>query len=394
MKAKKHIPKITAARRDRTGQQDAKIKRAALERIPEARRYQSLATYRKILRLIHENNLSVGDRLPPQADLMNILKGCQGTISEAMKWMVADGILTRRQKAGTFITSLLPCNPLRRIWTVGIVTPSLQASPFYSILAHCLHRQLSLRNCTDRTYMLSPSAPNGEEVDTRSLSDFSGLSDDVSGGLVDGVVTATRLLSQDVPVCGVAGWSAPDFGIIIDEKEFILEASEQLIAQGANHIGIVTKCRLNAEYRHVQEGYRAAARAFPDCHFEPEATYIGGNGISGGVLVADELLRRPASSRPSGLIIPDDMMAQGLTYRLRESGNYRPFCAVQTRLQTPSLFSLPVTAFEVDVEELAIRAVDLLIRKMINPEYNAGVERCAPKLRTQSLLQEISHSTT
>ncbi|MBN8708875.1 MAG: hypothetical protein BGO12_03815 [Verrucomicrobia bacterium 61-8] len=393
MKAKRHIIQSALGRQDHAGKENNELKRAALDRVPEARRYQALATYRKILRLIHENDLSIGDRLPPQADLMEILKGCQGTISEAMKWLVADGILTRRQKAGTYITSLLPCNPLRRVWTVGIVTPSLQASPFYSVLAHCLHRQLSLRNCTDRTYMLSPSAPNGEEVDTRSLSDFSGLGDDVNGGLVDGIVTATRLLSNDIPVCGVAGWNSPDFGVIIDEKEFILNASTELIAQGARHIGIVTKCRLNSEYRHVLEGWKAASRAFPDCHFESEATHIGSNGIGGGVLVADELLRRPTSKRPSGLIIPDDMMAQGLTYRLRESGSYRPFCAVQTRQQTPSLFSLPVTAFEVDVEELAIRAVDLLIRKMINPFYPAGVYRCAPKLRPNSLLHDLLHSS-
>lgn len=363
----------------------------SLAHIPEARRHQALATYRKILCLIHQNDLSVGDRLPPQAELLDILKGCQGTISEAMKWLVKDGVLTRRQRSGTFITSLMPLNPLRRIWTVGIVTPSLQASPFYSILAHCLHRQLSLRNCTDRTYMLSPSAPHGEEVDNRGLGDFSGLSEDVEAGLVDGVVTATRLVSDLIPVCGVAGWATPDFGVIIDEKDFVLSAARILVARGVSHIGIVTKCRLSSEYSNLVEGYKVASRKWPECRFEPESLHVGGNGIPGGMQVADELLRRPASARPAGLILPDDMMAQGLTYRLREAaGNYRPLCAVQTRLQTPSLFSLPIISLQVDVEDLATRAADLLVKKMINPRFRAGIEMCAPSTQSDELTNGVT----
>ncbi len=356
-------------------------------RAAEAQRHQALNAYRKILRLIHQGNLTIGDRLPPQSDLIRQLRSCHGTVSEAMRWLVADGVLTRRQRSGTVITALHPLNPLRRIWTVGIVTPSFQASPFFSVLAHSLHRQLALRNCTDRTYMLSPDSLPGEEVDSREAADFTGLAEDIAGEFIDGVVTATRLVNRQIPVCGVAGWETPDFGIVIDAGAFVFNSARELACRGAKRLGLVTTHPIaTAGYHRLVEGCALVKEELPQCRIDSLPGIAIAGGIRGGFQAADHLLRLPEEKRPDGLLVPDDMVAQGLTFRLREVGTYIPQVAVKTHLQTPCVFSLPIIALEIDLEILAQRAVDLLVARMINPRcepviewYNARVCSSGPQ---------------
>lgn len=359
-------------------------------RAAEAQRYQALNAYRKILRWIHERGLVVGDRLPPQSDLIRQLCSCHGTLSEAMRWLVADGVLTRRQRFGTVVTALFPLNPLRRVWTVGIVTPSFQASPFFSVLAHSLHRQLAMRNCTDRTYMLSPRSLPGEEVDSRGAADFTGLAEDISGEFIDGVVTATRLVNRQIPVCGIAGWETPDFGIVIDESAFVRSGANELVQQGGTRLALVTTHAMSAGYSRLVEGCNTVRKELPHCRLDYLAGIASSGGIRGGFQAAEQLLRLPAGKRPEGLLVPDDMVAQGLTFRLREAGGYAPLVAVQTHLQTPSVFSLPIISLEIDLEFMAQRAVDLLLARMINPRcvpeiewYQARVRKCGPEYAPQ-----------
>lgn len=358
----------------------------------QARHYQALIAYRKILRLIHGEGLTIGDRLPPQSELLRRFESCHSTVGKAMGWLVADGILKRRQRSGTVVTALFPRNSLRKIWTVGIVSPSFQASPFFPVLAHFLHRHLALSNCTDRTYMLSPTSPNGAEVDDRQAKDFTGLAEDIDGHLIDGVVTATRLVNHQIPVCGVAAWETSDFGVVIDQGVFVRRAAQELVRRGSAHIALVAPNAVHHYFPRLKDGYADAVGEFPNCRFS-RFSLAATSGIRGGIEVGGHLLRLSREERPDGLIIQDDMMAQGLTLRLREAGEYVPRCVVQTHLQTPSIFSLPIIPFEIDLEDLAARAASQLIAKMVNPDSKAELDWYEPVLRKcDSLGIELHHT--
>jgi DNA-binding LacI/PurR family transcriptional regulator len=110
-----------------------------------------------------------------------------------------------------------------------------------------------------------------------------------------------------------------------------------------------------------------------------------GGGPVGGWRVAEQLLDMPEEKRPDGLIVIDDRIATGLTAALATAdGDYRPEMVVQTNRQSPLAFALPVVHFEVDVDELARRAVRNLMQRLLNPKLPFKVDWIYPKMRTDA----------
>ena len=68
------------------------------------RSYRNLSE--RIQKFIEENNYKKGDRLPAERELANAFHVSRGSIREAIKILVANGILRSRQGAGTYVQSV------------------------------------------------------------------------------------------------------------------------------------------------------------------------------------------------------------------------------------------------------------------------------------------------
>jgi len=72
----------------------------------------------------------------------------------------------------------------------------------------------------------------------------------------------------------------------------------------------------------------------------------------------------------------------GFQERLAEAGRWRPRLMVQTNRQTPFAYPLPVERFEVDVDDLARRAVALTLDRMLSGSGSPHQEWVQPRLAT------------
>ncbi len=340
-------------------------------------KYSSQAACRKVLVFLHENELKKGDRLPSHAELVRRLHVCHDTLNTAMKWLVAEGILSRKQRLGTVVENPYPQCPKRTFWQVGIVAPPITSSYFISVLIHYLHRHLGMMGFADRVYMLSVNAIPSSEVIERHPEDFSSLAEDLETEVLNALITSARLVTEKVPVCGVCSIQA-HFGVTIDHRLFALDAVKELRKVGYR--------RILAAISHPQESF---GQLFTEGVNEAKAVYglgknlettICSNGIENGYRLAREILERPFSEKVDAIILKDDITAQACASVLASEGRPIPM-AVQTNLQIPLSFSVPAIRFALDIDGMAQKGVELLLQKLLRPSKVPSSQSLPVKLQ-------------
>lgn len=347
-----------------------------------SRKPSTLEAYRRVLRLIHKMEAVEGTRLPTQTELMGELKICAVTLDAAMKWLIEDGVLMRKRRVGTFVLRPYPQNPKRSIWRVGLVMPPITHSYFGAVLTHFLHKHLDGYGISDRTYLLSPHAVHGSEVLERRPADFTGLKDDIDEGLLDGIATSTRLRNAGIPVCGVASWERAEFGVLIDYAAFLQGAVKALMGKGCRNLLCVLPH--NPEdwcYFSQKEALESLAVSLPEkgITFRSEICAIStGSGFPLERRFLERLLSLDPSDRPDGLIVQDDITGQALASMLATT-NYRPVFAVQTNRQIPISFAIPSLPFSVDLDQIASRAAELLMAKLLAPASEGQIVFARPQ---------------
>lgn len=344
-------------------------------------RQQTREAYRAILRLIHARSLQPGDLLPRQSDLLPQLGLCQGTVSAAMRWLVEDGVVTRRKCAGTTVSNLKPLNAGRLIWSVGIVMPDVYETPFFPTLTHFLHKYLALEGCANRVYIIASDALPADAVEVRRADEFTGLDEDLEAGMLDAVITPTRLVLSEVPVCSAAGPEWAEFGVTIDQAAMVRDACRLLLGGGCRRLALLASESATSAPSTCRDVFCSELKK-NSFAVRPQNVIGSPPGLASGREVADRLLSRSSDERPDGLVVLDDVTAQGVSVRIREAGDYAPQMAVQTNRQAPLAFPLPALHFEVDVEGLARRAVEKTVAALLNPALPKTLERQVPELKS------------
>lgn len=334
---------------------------------------------KQIVRHVCSQGLQPGDRLPSQQELRALLGVSNNTLTPAMRSLVEAGIVTRRKKVGTVLSSL---EPLSRIpWSIGIATinaPDYGPAAFFANLHHRVVVELSRFNCQCRTYVRRRH-PQWPQV----LTDFPRLVEDLRDGALDGLVMLTtlfpeewhRLADQDIPVCHVGHWSEAPCGVAIDLNGFKAEAESVLTARGCRHLAISD---MFDELPPFPRGLASPQHA----DGVKRTMLVLGPGIEKGRQGARELLGRCPADRPDGLIIPGDYAAQAAAALLAEAGDYRPHMAVVTNRQMPLTFALPTSQWELDFDELVVRTAELIRGRLLCLLPPDHVERIAPRLIT------------
>jgi DNA-binding transcriptional regulator YhcF (GntR family) len=332
---------------------------------------RTMSVYRDMIRFLGEKGAEEGYRLPTQDIMVRNLKTCHATLQVAMKWLVEDGVLSRTRKKGTFVLQPYPTAPKRAIWRTGIVMPSLANSAFLPLLTHFLHQHLSHQGAAARAYFLSPKAAPSAEVVIRRDSEFLGLAEDIRDGLLDGIVTATRLRCPSLPVssAGVL-YDQSGFGAVYDEEFFMRTAIDFLETNEAKRVFCHLPFDLAEIFPSLDETLAQIRTRLETKGGTLEVTQNHAKPDSGRHL-AQRLLERHPSLRPQGIVIQSETQAQMFCNTLAAT-SYRPFIVTQTNKQIPTTFALPVHELAIDVEEVAACAVRLLIEKLRRPSQ-AGI---------------------
>lgn len=317
-----------------------------------------IAAYRAILGWLHQKGLQPGDRLPAQIQLGKDLGLCQGTLSAAMQFLVEDEVLIRRQKAGTTVLHLLPQNPHRRIWTAGIVMPELGPSGYTAALTMQLHRELANRNFSDRTYFISPQSQPSSEVDIRQPADFLGLESDLEEGLVDALLTSTRLSCSEVPCVALHDSSQFKLRVVRDSKYFFESATSELHALGLRNIFVI-----GAKRDEVALVRRAAGEISPALQiFSIPLPAINEWAVEAAV---EKFLAADQEEGSCGLIISDDLAASIFSQKIVQKSKQRPPICLQTYGGALLFYSLPVLKYITDLRALSAAAVDLVVGRLL-----------------------------
>jgi hypothetical protein len=326
---------------------------------------------KQIARYIRQHGLGVGDTLPPQRELRRAFGFSNCSLSPAMQVLVEMGLITRSNGHGTVIRDLEPLN--RLTWTVGVATidlPMQGAGASIAWILHAMQHQIARRHSTCHVYFRgeNPRWPH-------RLEDFPGLAEDVEAGAVDGLIVPPAMDAAAVARAGIpaveAGFmtSAMPFAILTDVPAMIAEAATRLLDGKVRRIAVVGERfeagALEAIVRQAAGGKNGVAtESIP---WNP--------GLEAGGEIARALLQRPAARRPEALIFSDDFVAVGAVQTLAAQPDYRPGLATLANKQLPQAWALPVIRFEVDIDEIAARTVNMLGEVMLNPELPPRQEK-------------------
>lgn len=346
---------------------------------------QAVKAYRMILRYLRSRKVEAGDLVPTQPELRQALNFSNDTLTRAMKWLVEDGVLDRKQRAGTVVLDLGKARLDEHTVMLAMVPhTTLPDEPFYGHLLRALEGYV-------REILGAQVRIMAHVVDKRGnavwpMHTFPGLEEMILGGDVDAVIcpiavdsVATKQFSDlGVPWLHVSSWEGTAEGVVIDQKPMVMQACRMLVERGCNRIGAVSKdARANNHARY----WNTLVKSSQTLDFELlPALEAGDISLEAGRQLARRILKMPAKQRPDGMLIINDVIASGMTDVFRDQAVYRPEIAVQANIPGTLIFGLPVIRFDVDVYRLAMQVVQLLQTKWTSPREKTDRQWLVPHM--------------
>lgn len=324
--------------------------------------------YRGIIRYIHAQHIEAGDRLPTHSQLQKELGVGNDVLSEAMSALVTDGVLVRRRRVGTILCDL--SKAAQMVWSVGLTQHEHQGFGFAGILDYHLRKLLVQRGCCDRTFF-RPVPPRDRP---HYLDDFHGLAEAVQGGMIDAVITAEDLQTDErVLVCHLSANKDSVLGCRLDENAFLHLACGSLALRGCKRLAWARTAPVGPYSQKRESESRQCLTQLRREGLHVDVIEYKRHSIEGGREIAEQCMAMSPKDRPDGLILMDDYVVMGLTDRLKDQKKYQPHIAGLTNRQAPLLFSLPVIRFEQDIEVLARTTVDLVMGQLMDPASESRV---------------------
>lgn len=74
---------------------------------------------------ISEQKLESGDKLPSERDLADALALSRSTVARAISDLIADGVLVRKHRVGTYVGGIASSQPPTRTGTIGVIMPCI-----------------------------------------------------------------------------------------------------------------------------------------------------------------------------------------------------------------------------------------------------------------------------
>lgn len=326
--------------------------------------------YRGLLCYIHENQLKPGDLLPSHEQLRQQIKTGSITLNNAISMLVSDGVLERVRGTGT---RLLRTDVVSlQTWTIGVPVFDNLTYGFRPMLEHYLRRSLLQNGCSDRSYLAHPGI---KDIERLSTDDFAGLPEDIEAGQVDGIVTFRPLDSDKIPVC-LAGSSSPGkMAVEIDDTGFVLDAVVELRKRGFQGIAIAGPENYNKKRKQF---FKSAKIISKGLYWINQKTT---GGIDAGHETVAAVLPLIKSEKVDAILTLDETAANTTMQVLRSSGIPLPALAIQVNKQLPTpLIGDNILRYELDIKELADMAIQLMVKKLLDPTASTKSKKIRPQL--------------
>lgn len=313
--------------------------------------------YCRLIKYILKNGLAEGDPLPPHELLRKELKVGNDTLSQAIQLLTYDGVLKTVRRVNTVVAD--PSKASIHLWTVALAMPP-EISAFSSLLQAYLHQSLSRNGCADRTYV-RPHESQWIIEDEHPASDFTGLEQAAASGEVDAIISRDKLICKYVPVCRVSHHDVV-FGITYETMDVVKDSQEVLARRGVARPLI------------VMVGEKQTSLPIPRLPFACMETKNDADWLRiskqpearQGLMIAEYLLSLPSKQRPSGIICSDDHVTLGISAGLIKDPAYRPLMTSLSNRQLPLPFLLPVIRYEMDIEALAEKTIEVLTQGLLS----------------------------
>lgn len=314
---------------------------------------------RLIVRLIHDNEMKPGQRLPAQNELRGFF-GCGGaTLAAAIGELCEEGVLTARDKVGVFVKDSRAARQYSR--RIGLIAGELTGSPFPAYLNVYLEQALSRYGC--RSIWLHQREAAASKLHN-SLEDISNLRECLENHELDGVIASVygdarlekTLTNNRVRWLYISNYAPLPNNICLDYASLTERSVTLLATHGLRRIEMMMAVQLD----YMESIFTSALRK---------------NGLSGGghcfhclggstpgtpeyekwvEEVFAGWIARSQEERPEALVVPDDLLALRLQLFLCRHPEWRPAVLVlyNDNLKLPMLPS-PYGHWRVSVGDYA-----------------------------------------
>lgn len=338
----------------------------------------------KILRFINSTpDFQEGGKLPTDEAMLQRLDISSRIFKEAMQDLAVDGVIERARKKGNILVNLDA--PTWNTWQVGLTIRPFGKhglSSFESALNQHILSGLASHGIMARTYLQQPvpeadnQDPDEPGVNGERIRDFRGLRRDLDAGIIDAIITSTRLVASDVPVLTIPCHLQAVSGISISYARFVEQAVQVLCDSSCSRLGMVMWDVAESKYTDI--GWKAFLSLCQSKARYSEPLIIKNDINEGTKKLVASLAKLSPEERPDGLIITDDIIALALNNALYRS-DYRPKLAILTNKQLNLSFSDDAELFYVDLAELTTQAMTLLKELLTNPKTIDRIEIYNPK---------------
>lgn len=315
-----------------------------------------------IIRHIRESNLSVGDKLPSQAELRETLKVGSETIRRAVFALRDIGVVELRGNHGVFLRSMDADGSFGR--KIGVVCRRQENTPYEALFCRSLTCKLHDRGYQEVLFLRKDDAPAAER-DT--LDNYSGLRRNIIRQEVNGLILTVPLDEPALALCRKNEVPYVYCGPVEGIKWSIYFASTYL-EEGIRHlqsVGCLRPALIDPGFSPVE---------LPDWNgplFRSEGNYPKD--------IAAAIAGLPESRRPDGLMIPDESAALSLAAALLLHGIALPKLVICRIAQFPlDLPFEPAGVFSFDYLELAEHTAELLFRQFQKTAIMPESVRCEP----------------
>ncbi len=313
----------------------------------------------------------VGEKIPPESQLAARFAVTVMTIREAVRVLVEEGILERRQGSGTYVADRKTRQHVAVLTELDIANPSV--SYFCLCLIHQLRLCLTQQGYSSRLYT-GTLAP-GEVSDAPTYPEFI---EDLNRKRICGVLPVItrphsawiqKAAELQVPVVGNAEWYR--YGIRGDSAKMIREGVQHLVRHNRRRVAFLgwnwgTSANGHGGHR-LSEVFRKAMRK-AQVPVHPEwVRYDFHPGRIGAGWDQFREIWAGRQEKPDGLLISDDMLFKDVVVAILELGIRVPdslMIVTHANRNSNILCPFPVTRMECNPDEYAQTMTTMLIRLM------------------------------
>jgi LacI family transcriptional regulator len=345
----------------------------------------------KILSEYIQNSSYSLDYIPPERKIAKLFDVSLITARRAIESLVQSNYLIKKQGSGTYIASKYTETPK---FSVGLVIPEDQTTPFYSLMAEKVESLLRQENYQVHFFV----AREAEEF----INTIRSNKTSIDGLILCGYIIHHKLLRKEGIPYVIAGneESCDADSVIFDLKSGAEKAVNYLISEGHHKVLFLS---------HYEENFATAKKLDKYFQFERSARFSGFSEAmeNAGLHVTSDLIVHTGPSRRNSylkvkelikkhkndftaIFASTDLLAEGAIHAIRESGHEVPkdFSVIGCdNLQRQEDLLIPLSTLDLRLDEVAIQSLDLLKSRMENPRLE--------EYRSHSLIPRlIIRSTT